>query len=68
MKASHADVLIVCHVFCLSILGLLRNIFKCTCNEVKRLKEMKLSNLTIYKGKLIPNHWLTQQLQFNFWC
>ena len=57
MKACHAEVLRVGHVFCLFLLGLLRNIFRC--NEYIRLKDMKLTNLTVYKGMLIPNHWLS---------
>ena len=64
MKASHAEVLRVSHVFCLCLLGLLRNILRFY--EVIRLKDIKLSILTFYKGKLIPNHWLTQQVQFTF--
>ena len=71
MKASHAEVLRVCHVFCLCLLGLLRNIFRC--NEVIRLKDMKLSNLTFVLKEssiqiigLVNNYNLPSSVEFNF--
>ena len=71
MKARHAELLRVCHVFCLCILGLLRNIFRC--NEVIRLKDMKLSNLTFVLKEssiqiigLVNNYNLPSSVEFNF--
>ena len=71
MKASHAELLRVCNVFCLCLLGLFRNIFRC--NEVIRLKDMKLSNLTFVLKEssiqiigLVNNYNLPSSVEFNF--